>query len=387
MKTLVQFGAGKIGRSLCGALFARAGYRVIFVDVDDRVIDALNAHGRYRVVVKDDEPDEFWVEGVGAIHAGDTDAVVAAVAEADMVSTAVGAGVLGAVVDSLAKGLVAREGAPVDVLLCENLRDAAAFARSRLKELLPGGMGGYPVGLVETSIGKMVPIMPEDVACDDPVLVWAEAYNRIIADRQAFIGTPPDVEGLVTRDNFKAYVDRKLFVHNLGHAACAYLGFLEGHTYIWEAMESSAPGDTALGAMRESGRALRMTYEDEWAEDEMASHVSDLARRFRNRALGDTIYRVGRDLPRKLAPDDRLIGALRFQTAAGIDPAHTVRAIAAALRFRGTDEGGKLFPADAEFAARVDRDGPRAVLGAYGGLDTEGADREITDRILAVQPA
>ncbi len=375
MSVFLQFGAGKIGRSLCGALFARAGYEVVFVDVDTRVIRALNAEGRYRVVVKDEIPDEFWVENVRGVDAADTDAVVAEIARADMAATAVGAGALEALIEPLSRGLAARDGRPIDILLCENLRNAADFVRERLTE-------DRSVGLIETSIGKMVPIMPDDVVKEDPTLVWAEAYNRIVADRQGFVLPPPDVEGLVTRDNFKAYVDRKLFVHNLGHAACAYLGFLEGHDLIWQAMESDTPRETALGAMRESGRALLSTYRDEWTEDEMEGHILDLARRFRNRALGDSVYRVGRDLPRKLAPDDRLFGALRFQIAAGVEPVNTMRAVAAALRFRATDESGEMFPSDAEVAAFIEKEGDRAALAKYAGLDTEGADRELADRIL-----
>ena len=38
MKTFVQFGAGNIGRSFIGRLFAEAGYKVIFVDVDRELI-------------------------------------------------------------------------------------------------------------------------------------------------------------------------------------------------------------------------------------------------------------------------------------------------------------------------------------------------------------
>ena len=376
MSIFLQFGAGKIGRSLCGALFSRAGYEVVFVDVDARMIDALNSARRYRVVVKDETPDEFWIENVRAVDARDTEAVVAEIARADMAATAVGAGALEALIEPLTRGLAARDGRPLDILLCENLRNAADFVRERLAE-------DFPVGLVETSIGKMVPLMPDDIVEQDPTLVWAEAYNRIVADRQGFILPPPDVEGLVTRDNFKAYVDRKLFVHNLGHAACAYLGFLEGHELIWQAMESDVPRETALGAMRESGRALLSTYEGEWTEDNMEGHIMDLARRFRNRALGDSVYRVGRDLPRKLAPDDRLIGALRFQIAAGVEPVNTMKAIAAALRFRGVDESGALFPADAEVAVFIEKEGDRAALAHSAGLDTEGADRELTDKILA----
>ena len=37
----------------------------------------------------------------------------------------------------------------------------------------------------------------------------------------------PDVPGLDPKHNMKAYVDRKSFIHNFGHALCAYLGYLE----------------------------------------------------------------------------------------------------------------------------------------------------------------
>jgi len=42
MMKLLQYGAGNIGRSLVGQLFSKAGYEVVFVDVDKTVIDALN---------------------------------------------------------------------------------------------------------------------------------------------------------------------------------------------------------------------------------------------------------------------------------------------------------------------------------------------------------
>jgi mannitol-1-phosphate 5-dehydrogenase len=42
------------------------------------------------------------------------------------------------------------------------------------------------VGLVETSIGKMVPIMPQDIQDKDCLLVFAEPYNTLILDKKAF---------------------------------------------------------------------------------------------------------------------------------------------------------------------------------------------------------
>jgi mannitol-1-phosphate 5-dehydrogenase len=382
-KTLLQFGAGSIGRSLCGALFSRAGYEVVFVDVDRRLVEALDRAGGYQVVVRDREPAVFQVENVRAVHAADAGAVAREAAGADIAATAVGAAALPAVAELLAAGLAARGGRALDVLLCENLREAAALMRAELaRNLAPRPLADFHVGLVETSIGKMVPIMPAAVREQDPTVVWAEAYNQIIADRQAFTCPPPGVEGLVTKAHFRAWVDRKLFVHNLGHAAAAYLGHLAGARLIWEAVEMPPVRDLALGAMRESGRALLAAYPGEWTAAGMEAHIQDLLARFANRALGDTVYRVGRDLARKLAPNDRLAGALRFQLAAGVEPACTCRAIAAALLFRATDESGRTLLSDAEVAEFAAKRGPCAALERYAGLDAAGTDRAAVERII-----
>lgn len=38
----IQFGAGNIGRGFIGALLSKAGYHVVFADVNKEVIDKIN---------------------------------------------------------------------------------------------------------------------------------------------------------------------------------------------------------------------------------------------------------------------------------------------------------------------------------------------------------
>jgi mannitol-1-phosphate 5-dehydrogenase len=88
----------------------------------------------------------------------------------------------------------------------------------------------YPVdelvGLIETSIGKMVPIMPKEVQERDILRLYAEPYNKLILDKKAFKSPIPPVLGLAPKDSIKAWVDRKSYIHNFGHVAAAYAGFL-----------------------------------------------------------------------------------------------------------------------------------------------------------------
>ena len=385
MKTLLHFGAGRIGRSLVGALFSRAGYEVLFVDAEARLIEALNARGEYLIRVKDTlppgAPAEIRVRNVRGLAASDTEAVSAAVAEADLIGTAVGAAALPALFPVLARGL-RRRSRPVSIILCENLRHAARLVREGLEPLLPAGFDFERlVGLVETSIGKMVPIMPPEVSQHDPLEVWAEAYNQIIADRQAIRGERPKVEGLVLQSNFPAYVDRKLFIHNLGHAAAAYHGNLAGKETIWECVAEERIRAETRAAMGESAWALAREYPGEFTEADLAAHADDLLRRFANRLLGDTVYRVGADLWRKLGPDDRLMGAMRLVEAHGGRPEHIARAVAAALRFKAVGPDGRMLPRDEEFHRLLEARGPEATLREVSGLDPE-ADAALVDLVL-----
>ena len=352
---LVVFGAGNIGRSFVGQLFARAGYEVVFVDVRQPLVDALNQARRYRVEIKDRQPETIWVERVSAIHGGNIDEIAHAIAEADILATAVGQTALPHIYAAIAAGLERRKrvgrGA-IDIIICENLRNATQAFRLGLQQHLPAD---FPledrVGLVETSIGKMVPIMPEAALREDPLVLYAEAYNTLILDAKAFRNPIPDVPGLDPRGNMAAYVDRKAFIHNLGHAACAYLEFLidPGAEFIWQAVENPQVRQAAKLAMWESGRALIRRYPGEFNEQNQEEHIQDLLTRFGNRALGDTIFRVGRDLPRKLSREDRLVGALLMDAAEGVPAPATALATAAAFFFEARDESGELSPADGEF--------------------------------------
>ncbi len=369
---VLQFGAGNIGRSLVGSVFSKAGCDILFVDALPDVVEALRTRHGYRVMIHDDlppgAPDRMDVTNVDGVLASDQAAITDAVRRADLIATAVGARSLPAVLASIAPGIALRD-KPVTILFCENLHDVVELARETLPAKLPAGFDlDARVGLAATSIGKMVPLMPAEIRQRDPLEVWGEAYNTIIADGAAFRGFKPEIDGLELHDNFAAYVDRKLYIHNLGHAVAACLGSLRGCTYIWEALDIPEIAATARAAMRESAKALMARYPGEFTREALEAHVEDLLRRFRNRALADTVYRVGRDLLRKLAPDDRFVGALRLVRSTGGDILPICRGIAAAFLFMAADEQGHRLPADVDVVALVAEEGVAPTLRDLCGL-------------------
>jgi mannitol-1-phosphate 5-dehydrogenase len=377
LKKIVVFGAGNIGRSLVGQLFSRAGYEVVFVDVDNEIVQAMNKRKAYTIEVKDKHPETIRVENVRAIHLEDQNKVIDEIVSADIMSTAVGVNNLQGVYPCIARGLAKRAElgkGPVDIIICENIKDSSSVFSEGLTKYLPKKYRlDSMAGLVETCIGKMVPIMSEMDRRKDPLLVYAEAYNTIILDEKGFKCGVPKVDGIEPKNNITAYVDRKLFIHNMGHAATAYLGYLTDPDmkYVWEAIGNKQIHESVEEAMRESGEALVLEYADEFNNENIHEHIKNLIERFSNRSLGDTIFRVGRDVPRKLSRNDRLIGALLLDEKNSVPAPFTTLIVPAAMHFRGKDDEGKLDPWDEAFANEVFPLGIGHILRAICGLDND----------------
>jgi mannitol-1-phosphate 5-dehydrogenase len=367
----VHFGAGNIGRGFLGQLYWESGYRTTFVDVVEPVVRGLQERGAYPIRIVDEVPATLNVDNVTAVHSTNLEAVAQAVAEADLGSTAVGVPVLPKVAPALAAGIARRfadpSAAPLNIIVCENLIEAGPFLREKVREHLPPAFHDAldeQVGFVEASIGRMVPIMTDAQKAEDPLLVCVEAYCDLPVDAEAFKGEIPPLAHMQPKRNFGAYVERKLFVHNAGHAVTAYLGYLRGHTYIWEAIEDPRVRAEVDAALAETRAGLVSKHGMDAAE--LKAHADDIVRRFHNRALGDQVVRVAQDPVRKLGPNDRLIGSGRMCLEQGVEPVHVAFAAAAALHYD--------YPGDAA-AARIqalrNERGTAGVLEKIGRLPSE----------------
>ena len=323
----IMYGAGNIGRGFIGALFSTSGYDVAFVDVAKPVVEALNARGSYPLRVLDGAGyEDITITRVSAIDGTDADAVARAIAGADVMATAVGANILKFIAPNIANGLklrFAQGGAPLNILICENLMDANKVLEGMIKQHLTAAEQSWMdqnVGLVEASIGRMVPVQTEEMKAGDALRVCVERYGFLPVDRDAFRGEIPQIRNMVPFSPFDFYIRRKLYIHNLGHATAAYLGLYTGKPLIADAIDEPEILFLVEGAMLESAEALSKKYGV--ALPEILRHISDLLARFANRSLGDTCARVGADPVRKLAASDRLIGSARLCLEQGVSPAY-----------------------------------------------------------------
>ncbi len=376
MKKLVLFGAGKIGRSFVGQLFSRSGYEVVFVDILEPVIEALNRRGFYNVIIKGDREETINVTNVRGVLASDKEKVAEEVSTADIVATSVGNNALSHIIPLIAQGLIKRyskdKNLPLDIIIAENMRDAAEYFEKEIVKIVGND---YPlkklVGLVETSIGKMVPIMSKKDMDEDILQIFAESYNNLILDKKAFKNPIPNVKGLSPKDNMKAWVDRKSFIHNLGHATISYLGYLYDRkfVYLYEALAVKELYNQTKETMMQASEILMKEYPGEFTKKDLEDHIDDLLKRFMNKALGDTIYRVGRDLLRKLGPEDRLAGAIIKGLKYNMNVDKILYALVCGFYFRAADESDAMFDRDIEFVEEYFNNGIEYVLVNVCGFD------------------
>lgn len=336
MKALM-YGGGNIGRGFISMLLSSSGYEVTVVDVVDTVVETLNKNGKYPVrIISNNGHTDIDVLNINAVDGKDGAAVAEAIASVDIMATAVGVNVLKFIIPNIVAGLKLRKERglpPFNIIICENLMDANKVLEKMIKEHLSEEEQAWfdqNIGLVEASIGRMVPVQTEEMKDGDPLRVCVESYGFLPVDKDAFKGEIPNIKNMVPFSPFDFYLKRKLYVHNLGHATCAYLGNILGLEYIYQSIDKDEVYLIVRGAMEESARALSKKYGV--ALEEILLHITDLLNRFTNAALKDTCQRVGGDPARKLSPDDRLIGSSKLALEMGMTPAYIAIGAAAGLR-------------------------------------------------------
>ena len=381
MKTAIMYGAGNIGRGFIGKVFADSGYEVCFLDIMQEIIDEMNARGEYTVrIVSNDGEKDTTVKPVRAVNSL-TDQAIDEIVNCEIMATAVGVNVLPRIAPVIAKGMVARmerTGRPLDVILCENQLGADELMRGWIYEQLTDAQRAWAdenLGLVEASIGRMVPPLTPEMRAVDKLLICVEPYAELPVDRDAFKGEIPDLVGLIPYTPFEFYIKRKLFLHNGGHALCASLGYQKGYEYIWQAIADPEIYAAAKASMMTSAEALVRKF-GEGVRENVESNVTDLLFRFQNKALKDTVARVGADPVRKLRRNDRIVGAALFAIEQGVDPTPIVNGIAAALRFDRAEDATAP-----EIQKALREQGVGYVLKHYMGLEP---DEELYGRIRDV---
>ncbi|BBI36371.1 mannitol-1-phosphate 5-dehydrogenase [Cohnella abietis] len=329
----VHFGGGNIGRGFIGLLLSQAGYRVEFVDVDDQLVQLLQQRGQYTVQLANEKADCTIVDQVSAINGNDKEAVAQAVAEADIVTTAVGVNVLKYIAGNIAEGIrrrLERSSPPLTIIACENTIGGSTQLKSLVYEHLPEELieqADRVIAFPDAAVDRIVPLQQNE----DRLKVVVEPFYEWVVDRSAMFEDSHEIPGVHYTQDLQPYIERKLFTVNTGHCCAAYHGYLQGFSTIQEVMQDQTILNEVRGALKETGAALISQYGFDSVEHDR--YIDKILERFRNPYLTDEVVRVGRSPIRKLSPNDRLVRPALIAHSFGIETPYLTKAMAAALLF------------------------------------------------------
>ncbi|QIZ06117.1 mannitol-1-phosphate 5-dehydrogenase [Priestia megaterium] len=362
----IHFGAGNIGRGFIGNLLYHSGYETCFVDVNREIVDLLNEKNEYRVVLAEPTQAEVVIKNVRAINSAlNPEQVIEAIAEADLVTTAIGPNILPFIADLLADGLrkrMERTDKPLNIIACENMVGGTSFLKEKIYEKLTVdeiSLFDERFGFPDSAVDRIVP----NQVNEDKLMVKVEPFYEWVVEEPKIIGEKPPVKGITYVQELIPFIERKLFTVNTGHALAAYFGYHYVMETINSAMANKEISELVEGALKESGAFLVKKYG--FNEEEHNKYIQKIIGRFSNDYIVDEVTRVGRSPIRKLGPNDRLVSPARqYAEVFGTEPTFLLKGIAAALSYDVQSDEEAV-----QVQTTIREQGIDAAIGKYTKLD------------------
>lgn len=330
----VHFGAGNIGRGFIGKLLSESNYQTCFVDVNEEIINGINEEKKYKVIYAEEEGRTFEIDNVYGINSiKNPEKVIEAITKAQIITTAVGTNILPLIAKVIAQGLEKRlntNSDPLNIIACEN----AIGGTEILKEAILSNVNSNfhenvqeLVGFPNAAVDRIVPNQKQENILD----VLVEPFFEWVVEKNKIKGVVPAIEGIHYVDNLDAYIERKLFTVNTGHAVTAYLGYMNSKETVQGALEDENIRVAVLKALNETGRLICDKYN--FDEDEHRGYIEKIIGRFTNPYIVDEVTRVARTPIKKLGYNERFISPARQLLDRGVYPEGLIYGISAVLRY------------------------------------------------------
>ncbi|WP_151637447.1 mannitol dehydrogenase family protein [Noviherbaspirillum aerium] len=288
-------------------------------------------------------------------------------------------------VGTLFAGLHARRlahGQPLTVLCCDNLQHNGRLLRQLVlafAEQVDGATARWiesRVAFPDTMVDRIVPAttpatldeVEERLGLRDAAAVWGEPFMQWVIE-DAFAGERPRWEagGAQFVSDVKPYEDMKLRLLNSSNSLLAYLGYLGGCDYVYQAI--ALPGYAQLVRrfmQEEAAPTLSMP-----AEQDLGAYQAQLIERFGNTALPHRCHQIAMDGSQKLP--QRFLAVVRDNLAAGRPVRLSALAVAAWMRYvGGADENGRPIAVQDPLAQQLQ-------------AAAQGSAADIVDRVLGMR--
>lgn len=259
----------------------------------------------------------------------------------------------------------AGDGEEAVVYCAENHKAAASTLRSAVaRAAARKGWQPERYRFVDTVIGKMSAVVdPGKYALstlapmvpDGRSALLVEAFNEIrVSSESSHLGARA-FPAFSVHEDLAPFEEAKLYGHNAVHYLAGHLARKLGFSTAAQLRTAPAARELLRAAFtEESGPALIARHAGTdalFTPAGFASYGEDLIDRMTNPYLADPVERIIRDPKRKLAWNDRIIGAIRACLEAGIEPVRL--RLGAALALLHLAETEDRFSGDPEVERRI----------------------------------
>jgi len=378
MRNVLVFGAGASGRGhLTPRMLEFCDCYISYVDKDMRLVEALRGRSFEVVQINSDGSGDVCTvtsDKFEIFHSEKQGEINRAFAAAELVLTCVLAENLGDVAKNIAEAIryasASGVGKDVNIVACENLNHASSL----LKDLVYGCLDldaakycGEHIAFPDAIISRVVPV-PED-----PYRIVCENYNEWYADKNNWKGDPDAVPFIEVSENLDALLERKLWIHNGGHATLGYAAWHKNYRYIHEAVRDSEIAAFTAEVMREIGDCI--IHKHGFEAGPIREYEAELGHRGAIEEMRDEVRRVIRDPIRKLAIGDRIMGPLVYAYENRLKYDGLVKSVANVLNYHDANDAESV-----EMKNIIETSGVRAFLENKLKL---GAYPDLVDKIAA----
>ncbi|SFJ71684.1 mannitol-1-phosphate 5-dehydrogenase [Thermoflavimicrobium dichotomicum] len=331
----LHFGAGNIGKGFIGYLLNKTGYEVCFVDINQQMVDSYNNNNSYKVEILDDSHTVETIAPVSALNsATQEEEVINAIVNADLITTSVGVNNLSQIASIISKGLLKRakiNKKKIDIIANEN----AINASSTLKQEIERHVSSSEMNEICSFVGfpnSVIDRLALSKKSEEGEIALVEPYYEWIINKLEMVNLDlPFIKNAIYVEDLKPYIERKLYIVNMGHATTAYIGFLAGECTIQSSLEKPEIENFVRGTLKEVSQYFIQKFNTK--SEDMSDFIEKTLKRFKNKNINDDVLRVGRSPIRKLGYDERLIKPTRELFDLGLSIEHVTVAVAAAFLF------------------------------------------------------
>ena len=353
-RSIIIWGAGRIGRGFVADIFNHTGWHTVFADIDASLVDALNKAGKYTIhkATRDGIRVTEIANGFEAVHTDNVQRLGELFLEEGlMLDIAVHAPKLEEVADMLAPLFTLRaEKAPelpMDVMMNVNMSAPDERFVSLMESRLTGKVLEYfkeKVGVTGIFAMCISPIAPAEITAKDPLAMWNNGFYEQAIDINRLKAQPPVLPAdanprLRLTEDVEKEETRKLYTLNMAHAFACYTGLKMGLETSCDAANHPQLRKMLTGALEEASLGLIGEYG--FGDKEMADWRETILALLENPYINDDLQRLGADTRRKLGAYDRLVGPARLCVKYGGTPLNLAKGIFAGLDYENDDEGTK----------------------------------------------